>query len=116
MGISLNKKIERLKVIVINKNGIIVERINGESGFVHISEVAHGYIADLNNNFKVGDIIYGVRKKSHYGKKYYSLKTGHSMPRYIQKKYKVSETGGGYLGIIHHQQKKLDKLQRRKND
>lgn len=116
VGKHLNRDIARLKVEVIKKNGLIVQQINGESGFIHISEVSYGYVDDLNNYFQVGDMIYGMKTKSHYGKNYYSLKVGHTMPRALQKKFKASETGGGYLGIIYQQNIKLKKYKRRKND
>ncbi len=112
----MNKEISRLKVVVIKRNGLIVQQINGESGFIHISEVAHCYIDDLSNYFKVGDMIYGVKTKTHYGKNYYSLKVGHTMPRNIQKRFKVTETGGGYLGIKYLQNTKLRQHKRRYND
>ncbi len=99
---------------MIKRNGLIVEQINGESGFIHISEVAHGFIDDLNNYYQIGDIIYGKKTKTHYGKNYYSLKAGHTMPRNIQKRFKVAETGGGYLGIIYMQNGKIQKYNRRK--
>ncbi len=110
----LNKDIIRLKVVVIKRNGLIVEQVDGESGFIHISEVSHAYIDDLNNYFQIGDIIFGKKTKSHYGKNYYSLKIGHTMPRNIQKKFKVSETGGGYLGILYKQNNIMNKTKRRK--
>lgn len=112
----MSKQIARLKVVVIKKNGLIVQQINGDSGFIHISEITHNFVDDLNNYFKVGDTIYGVKTKTHYGKNYYSLKAGHTMPRSIQKKFKVTETGGGYLGIIYQQNIKLNKHNRRNND
>ncbi|WOO88029.1 S1 RNA-binding domain-containing protein [Mollicutes bacterium LVI A0039] len=110
----LNNKISRLKVDVIKSNGLIVQQINGESGFVHISEISHNYIDNLENYFKVGDTIYGVKIKTHYGKNYYSLKVGHTMSRSIQKRFKITETGGGYLGIIYQQNIKLNSQKRRK--
>lgn len=110
----MSKKITRLKVAVIKKNGLIVSQLNGESGFIHISEVSHAYIDDLSNYFQVGDVIYGVKTKTHYGKNYYSLKEGHTMSRTIQKRFKVTETGGGYFGIIYQQNQRLNKQSRRK--
>lgn len=110
----MSKKISRLKVDVIKRNGLIVKQINGESGFIHISEVSHNFIDDLNNYYKVGDIIYGVKIKTHYGKDYYSLKVGHTMPVVLQKRFKTTETGGGYLGIIYQQNLRLSSNKRRK--
>ncbi len=110
----MSKEISRLKVVVIKRNGLIVQQSNGDSGFIHISEVSHGFIDDLNNYFTVGEVIYGVKTKTHFGKNYYSLKAGHTMPRNIQKRFKANETGGGYLGIIHLQNAKLNKHKRRK--
>lgn len=107
-------KIARLKVDVIKRNGLIVQEANGETGFIHISEVSHNFIDDLNNYFTVGETIYGVKIKTHYGKDYYSLKAGHTMPRMIQKRFKITETGGGYLGIIYQQNLKLNSQKRRK--
>lgn len=112
----MSKKVERLKVVDIKKNGVIVSLTNGETGFIHISEVSHGFVEDLGKLFKIGEIIYGVKKKNHYGKTYYSLKVGHTMHRDVQKKFKVSENGGGYLGLIHLQNSKLQKSKRRNND
>ncbi len=54
--------------------------------------------------------------ETHYGKNYYSLKVGHTMPRNIQKRFKVTETGGGYLGIKYLQNTKLRQHKRRYND
>lgn len=112
----MSKEIKRLKVEVIKKNGLIVTQSNGTSGFIHISEVSHGFVEDLNDYFQVGDTIYGVRTKTHYGKNYYSLKCGHTMSKNVQKRFKVRETGGGYLGIIYQQELKLNKQKRRSND
>lgn len=110
----MNKDIYRLKVVVIKRNGLIVQQSNGDSGFIHISEVSHSFVDDLNNYFTIGDTIYGVKTKTHYGKNYYSLKVGHTMPRNIQKRFKASETGGGYLGLIYQQNLKLNRHKRRK--
>lgn len=112
----MSKKVERLKVVEIKGNGVIVSLNNGTTGFIHISEVSHSFIEDLERLFKVGEIIYGVKKKTHYGKTYYSLKVGHTMPRAVQRKFHVSESGGGYLGLVHLQNSKLAKNKRRNND
>lgn len=110
----MNKQIARLKVVIIKRNGLIVQQSNGDSGFIHISEVSHGFIDDLANYFTVGETIYGLKKKTHFGKNYYSLKAGHTMSKEVQKRFKTSETGGGYLGIIYNQNLILNKHRRRK--
>ncbi len=110
----MNKNIFKLKVIEIKPNGLIVQKVTGETGFIHISEIANTYIDDLKKYFEVNDIIYGQKIKTHYGKNYYSLKAGHTLSQKIQKKFKVRETGGGYLGILYYQNVKLSKEKRRK--
>lgn len=45
------------KVTGITKFGAFVELEGGVSGLVHISEVSLGYVNDINDHIKVGDIV-----------------------------------------------------------
>ena len=45
------------KVTGIAKFGAFVALENGKSGLVHISEIAHGYVTDVNEHLKVGDVV-----------------------------------------------------------
>jgi len=52
----LNSIIEG-KVSGITKFGAFIELPDGETGLVHISEVSQSFVSDINDLFKVGDIV-----------------------------------------------------------
>ncbi len=84
-------KIQKLKVMKINKYYLLVKDSKEELGSIYISDVANYYIDDLSSLFKSGDLIYGVECGTYKKQKSYSLKEGHN-------KNKVKcETGGGFL-------------------
>ncbi len=84
-------KIQKLKVVRINKYYLLVKDTNEELGSVYISDVANYYIDDLSSLFKTGEFVYGVECGEYKNQKSYSLKEGHD-----QNKTKC-ETGGGFL-------------------
>ena len=45
------------KVSGITKFGAFVEMQNGQTGLVHISEVSHTYVNDINDILKIGDEV-----------------------------------------------------------
>ena len=45
------------KITGISKFGAFVEVAPGKSGLVHISEISNGYISDINEIYKVGDVV-----------------------------------------------------------
>lgn len=45
------------KVSGITKFGAFVELQNGQTGLVHISEVSHTYVNDINDILKIGDEV-----------------------------------------------------------
>ena len=56
MAISVGDIIEG-KVTRITSFGAFVDLGNGQSGLVHISEVANAYVKDINNYLTVGDPV-----------------------------------------------------------
>ena len=56
MSIEVGSKLQG-KVTGITNFGAFVELPNGSTGLVHISEVADSYVKDINEHFKVGDIV-----------------------------------------------------------
>ncbi len=84
-------KIQKLKVMKINKYYLVVKDAKDEIGSIYISDVANYYIDDISSLFKIGDFVYGVECGEYKGQKSYSLKEGHN-----QNKIKC-ETGGGFL-------------------
>ncbi|MER2088665.1 S1 domain-containing RNA-binding protein [Sporosarcina sp. JAI121] len=56
MSIEVGSKLEG-KVTGITNFGAFVELPNGSTGLVHISEVADNYVKDINDHFKVGDMV-----------------------------------------------------------
>ena len=45
------------KITGISKFGAFVEVAPGKSGLVHISEISNGYVSDINDIYKVGDVV-----------------------------------------------------------
>lgn len=45
------------KITGISKFGAFVEIAPGKSGLVHISEISNDYISDINDIYKVGDVV-----------------------------------------------------------
>ncbi|KAA0941055.1 RNA-binding protein S1 [Sporosarcina sp. ANT_H38] len=56
MSIEVGSKLEG-KVTGITNFGAFVELPSGSTGLVHISEVADNYVKDINDHFKVGDMV-----------------------------------------------------------
>ena len=56
MSIEVDSKLQG-KVTGITNFGAFVELPNGSTGLVHISEVADNYVKDINEHFKVGDMV-----------------------------------------------------------
>src|SRR6185312_16040881 len=56
MAIEVDSKLQG-KVTGITNFGAFVELPNGSTGLVHISEVADSYVKDINEHFKVGDMV-----------------------------------------------------------
>ncbi len=86
-------KIEKLKVIKINNNNIIVENIKNEKGIIYISNISRSYIVLLTDLFEINDIIYGVLINIEGYRRFYSLIEGHNT--------NINEIGGGCLGIFY---------------
>ncbi len=90
-----NNAIEKLKVLKVNKNNLIVENTINKRGIILIKNVSYYYVEDLSRDFKEGDTIYGILIETIENRRFYSLKIGHD-----KKKVKLlRETGGGNLGI-----------------
>lgn len=56
MGVEVGSKLEG-KVTGITKFGAFVELPGGETGLVHISEIASTYVKDINDHLKLGDKV-----------------------------------------------------------
>lgn len=56
MGIEIGSKLVG-KVTGITKFGAFVELPGGETGLVHISEIADTYVTDIHQHLKVGDTV-----------------------------------------------------------
>lgn len=89
-------KIEKLKIIKVNSNNLIVENNENNKGIIHINEISNSYIADLESLYDVGLTVYAVLLKKEGFRRFYSLKRGHSSTNKF-----VKETGGGCLGLIY---------------
>lgn len=99
--------IHKLKVIKIIDNGIIVQQMDGTSGFIHISEISNTFVSNIHEHVEVDTYVYGALLRSTNSENYFSLKAGQTMNIKTSKKNKIRETGGGYLGIIYLQNKIL---------
>jgi len=104
-----NDKIEKLKIVKINKTNLMVENNLHQKGTILIRNVSHFFVSDLNKLFVEGDIIYGEFLNETNGKRYYTLKNGHS----LGKNKFIKETGGGHLGI-YFLLNKLEKKEKNK--
>lgn len=51
-------KIVEATVTGIENYGIFVSLDNYYSGLIHISEISHGYVKDIHDYVKIGDVIY----------------------------------------------------------
>ncbi|MGL5020523.1 MAG: hypothetical protein ACRC5R_00650 [Mycoplasmatales bacterium] len=94
MNIQIDK-IEKLKIHKINQNNVIVENNLNQKGIIHIADISNSFIVSLENEFNIGDIVYGYLTKTDDFRRFYSLKIGHNNP----KKSQYTESGGGILGI-----------------
>ncbi len=56
MSIEIGSKLEG-KVTGITQFGAFIELSNGETGLVHISEIADSYVKDVNQFLKVDEIV-----------------------------------------------------------
>ncbi|USG65920.1 S1 RNA-binding domain-containing protein [Brevibacillus ruminantium] len=56
MGVEVGSKLEG-KVTGITKFGAFVELPGGETGLVHISEIAPTYVKDIHEHLKLGDKV-----------------------------------------------------------
>lgn len=56
MAVEVGQKLEG-KVVKIAAFGAFVQLDSGETGLVHISEVANTYVTDINEHLKVGDRV-----------------------------------------------------------
>ena len=56
MGVEVGNKLEG-KVTGITKFGAFVELPGGETGLVHISEIAATYVKDIHEHLKLGDKV-----------------------------------------------------------
>ena len=56
MAIEVGSKLQG-KVTGITNFGAFVELPEGQTGLVHISEVADNYVKDINDHLKVGDVV-----------------------------------------------------------
>jgi len=56
MGVEIGSKLEG-KVTGITKFGAFVELPGGETGLVHISEIADTFVKDIHQFLKVGDVV-----------------------------------------------------------
>ena len=56
MAVEVGQKLEG-KVVKIAAFGAFVQLETGETGLVHISEVANTYVTDINEHLKVGDKV-----------------------------------------------------------
>jgi len=58
------------KVAKVLPYGAIVEMADGVTGLVHISEIAHEFVRDVNDHLKVGDVVkakvVGVKDQGRY--------------------------------------------------
>lgn len=50
-------KIVEVQITGITKYGVFVSLEDNYTGMIHISEVSNKYIEDLNEKFKIGDLI-----------------------------------------------------------
>ncbi|MGE7271826.1 S1 RNA-binding domain-containing protein [Brevibacillus panacihumi] len=56
MGVEIGSKLEG-KVTGITRFGAFVELPGGETGLVHISEIADTFVKDIHQFLKVGDVV-----------------------------------------------------------
>ncbi|MGL4589906.1 MAG: hypothetical protein ACRCUP_06700 [Mycoplasmatales bacterium] len=87
--------------------------MNGESGFIHISECSHSYIANLNDLYVKNEYIYGKFLRENSVGAYFTLKSGHKINMSECRDLDVMETGGGYYVLEHFLNKCREK---EKND
>ncbi len=92
-------KIEKLTIIKINKNNIIVKNNKGQKGIVYISNISKSFIPSLEDMFDISDVVYGYLIKQDNDRRFYSLKHLHGET--TRKKRPIKESGGGSLGLLY---------------
>lgn len=103
-------RIEKVKVIKVNKNNIIVLNNKKQKGIIYITEMSHFFVANVFDEYKVGNVVYAYLLKQEDENRYYSLKVGHVK----EEERFAMEVGGGFLGLKHLVEK-LEKVETSRN-
>ncbi|MBQ5399505.1 MAG: S1 RNA-binding domain-containing protein [Ruminococcus sp.] len=90
MSIELNTIVEG-KVSGITKFGAFVDISGGGTGMVHISEVSHSYVNDINDFLKVGDTVKAKVISREKGKIALSIKQAQPKPEKPQRPQKTQK-------------------------
>lgn len=103
-------RIEKVKIIKVNKNNIIVINNRKQKGIIYITEMSHFFVANVFDEFKVGDSIYAYLLEQEDENRFYSLKIGHVK----EDERFAMEVGGGFLGL-QYLVEKLEKIDNTRN-
>lgn len=91
-------KIIRGTVTGIETYGVFVSCDEFYSGLIHISEISHGYVKNINDYVKIGDNIFAeiidVDEKTNHLK--LSIKNIEYKKNKVSKKKKIVETSSGF--------------------
>lgn len=104
-------KIIKGTVTGIEPYGIFVSFDDYYSGLIHISEISHNFVKDVNNFVKIGDVInteiIGVDSESNHLK--LSIKNINYKIKAPRKKRKIIETKQGFRTLAHNLPLWIDK-------
>ncbi len=106
-------KVARGTVTGITPYGIFLAFEDFYTGLIHISEISHGYVKDVNNFVELGDNIYveilEVEEDSHNLKLSIKNIAYKNKRKYSGKQKKIVEVGSGFMLISDELENWIDK-------
>lgn len=97
-------KIIRGTVTAIESYGVFVSCSDYYTGLIHISEISHGFVKDINDFIKVGNIIYAEILEVDEDLGHLRLSIKNISPRRKKKvnREKIKETSLGFKTLAYH--------------
>lgn len=97
-------KIIRGTITGIESYGAFVSCDDYYSGLIHISEISHGFVKDINDFVNIGDIIFAeiLDVDEELGQLKLSIKNIEYKKNHIVKRKRIKETSLGFRTLEYH--------------